>query len=111
MTIIVPDAPVTVTAAVVKSVFNVKTDEDAQRVLDLATTYVNRALSGAFRTMDQITYDDVIRRVVGTIVGARKRPSGGNGQLTTVEQNAPAPVERDYLYAVRSTLAQYVAPL
>lgn len=107
----IPNAPVTVTPAVVKSVFNTKTDEDAARVLELATATVNRALSGAFRAMDQGTYDDVIRRVCGTIVGARKRPTGGNGQLTTVEQNGPAHVERDYLYAVRATLAQYVVPL
>lgn len=109
--ITVPDAPVNVTAENVVATFNVKTPDDAQRVLDLATVTVNRALAGAFRSMDQVTYDDVIRRVVGTIVGARKRPSGGNGQLTTVEQGNPAAIERDYLYPVRSTLAQYVAPL
>ena len=109
--ITVPEAPVTLTAQTVQTVFNVKSAEEAQRVLDVAVSTLNRALAGAFRTVDQITYDDMVRRVVGAVIGSKRRPSGGNGQLTTVEADQPVAQSRDYLNPVRSTLAQYVVPL
>lgn len=111
MTVTVPESPATLTVPVVKSIFKIESDEEAQRVLDVAVTHVNRAFAGAFRTVDQITYDDVVRRVVGQVVGSKRRPTGGNGQLTRVENEQPVASPRDYLAPVRSTLAQYVVPL
>lgn len=113
MTVDVPEAPVGFTAAQVGSVFNVKTDAEQQRVFDLAVVTVNRALAGAFRSVDQQVYDDLVRRVAGAIANDKRRPMpAGGGQLTTVEQAAPnLPGRGDYLAPVRGTLAQYVVPL
>lgn len=111
---VIPNAPASVTAEKVAQLFNVEATTAAE-VLQLAVTTLNRELAGAFRDMSQEVYDDLIRRIAGGIVGSRKRPAGGNGQLTRTDQAQPASSApagpRDYLAPARQTLALYVAPL
>lgn len=110
----VPNAPASVTADTVKTLFNLS-DLDAADVFALAVTTVNREFAGAFRDVPPVVYDDCVRRVAGAIVAARRRPAGGAGQLTRNDQPAgsqPAsPAPRDPVSPIRSTLALYVAPL
>jgi hypothetical protein len=111
---VVPGAPASVTAETVKTAFNV-TDADAERYLQLAVTTLNRELAGAFRDVPQDVYDDCVQRIVGAIVGNRRRPTAGaGGQLTRTDQPGQQPAAvppRDYVTPIRPTLALYVAPL
>jgi hypothetical protein len=110
---IVPSAPISFDASDLATSLNVSA-EDADDVLQLAVTTLNRELTGAFRDVPQEVYDDMCRRIAGGIVGSRKRPAGGAGQLTRTDQpgqSAPTPAPRDYVTPVRPTLALYVAPL
>lgn len=106
----IPNAP-TFDAAALAARLNVKPDEQGD-LYELATLTVNRELEGAFRDVPAEVYDDLVRRVAGAIVGARRRPAGGNGQLTRTEQSEPGPpAPRDYAAPIRAQLALYVSPL
>lgn len=110
----VPEAPASFDAEQLAALLNVKAG-DAGDVFALAVETVNRELTGAFRDVPQVVYDDLVRRVAGAIVGARRRPAGGNGQLTRTDQqhpsNAASPAPRDPVSPIRPTLALYVSPL
>lgn len=97
----------TVTAAQLQERLNLKTLDDAQRVLDVALTTLQRATESVWRPVTVATWDDWIMRVAGAVVGAKRRPSGGNGQLTTTDQGQAVAVPRDYLAPVRDELANY----
>lgn len=86
---------------------NLKEDE-GQRALDVALEQLWRATTDAYRDVPQGTWDDWTLRVVGAVIGARKRPTGSSGQQTTTEQREPIRVSRDYLEPVRHELVQYV---
>lgn len=110
---VVPVAPSgAVTPATLGTLLNVKDGDEQQRVFDLAVETVNRELGGAYRDVPVIVYDDLVRKVAGAIVGSKRRPAGGNGQLTRAEQDAPSPATpRDYAAPIRTELALYVVPL
>lgn len=109
----VPEGAVAYDAAKLKTLLNLKTDDEGQRVLDLAVVEVGRAFDGAFRDVPQVVFDDCVRRVAGAIVGSTKRPSSpaGAGQLTTVAAQQPVAGSSDYTATIRQLVAQYVAPL
>lgn len=113
MTVIVPEAPADLTAEQLATLLNIKDQGDAERVFQLAITTVNRELTGAFRDVPPNVYDDLVRKVAGAIVGSRRRPAAGSGQLSRADQDAPgqpAP-PRDYVGPIRAELALYVSPL
>lgn len=98
----------TVTAEDLQTRLNIKTAEEAARVLDVAVSELQRATEAVWRPVTVATWDDWIIRVAGAVVGARKRPTGAGGQLTTVEQGQPVAASRDYLAPIRGELANYV---
>lgn len=98
----------TVTAEQLQERLNLKTADEAARVLDVALTTLQRATEAVWRPVTVATWDDWIIRVAGAVVGAKRRPSGGAGQLTTTDQGQVVAPPRDYLAPVRDELAQYV---
>lgn len=98
----------TVTAEDLQTRLNIKTLEEAGRVLDVALSELQRATESVWRPVTVATWDDWIIRVAGAVVGARKRPTGQQGQLTTIEQGQAVQQSRDYLAPIRSELVQYV---
>lgn len=113
MTVTVPVGPESYTTADVRRDHRSLTEDQAQHALDLAVVELNRELAGAYRTVPVVVYDDLVRRVVDAIVGVKRRPTNGGGQMGRTDQDAPAGPVRDYFGdpGVRATLAHYVAPL
>lgn len=113
MTVNVPEAPAGLTAADLAELLNIKGTGEPERVLALAVQTVNRELAGAFRDVPQDVYDDMVRKVAGAVVGSKRRPAGGSGQLSRADQDAPGPPAppRDYVAPIAATLALYVSPL
>lgn len=116
MTVSVPTQPATVTVVELRGAFpDVKTDERAAELLELATQHLNLQLQEAFRDVSQELYDDWLRQVFGALVGRKRRPvtAAGSGQLTTVGSQLPVDDGarlRDPLQPIRAQLALYVAP-
>lgn len=98
----------TVTAEQLQARLNIADADEAERVLAVALAELQRATEAAWRPVTVATWDDWIIRVAGAVKGARKRPTGQQGQLTTIEQGQAVAQSRDYLAPVRSELAQYV---
>lgn len=96
------------TPELVAARFNTDATESI-RVLEVALAELRRAFADAFRPVPAATWDDCVLRVVGAVVGAKRRPSGGAGQLTKADVDGP-PIPRDYLAGVRHIIAQYVVP-
>lgn len=96
----------TVDAAAIASRYNVDATE-AERVLAVALAELQTATNAVWRPVAVATWDDWIVRVAGAVIGAKRRPSGGQGQLTTVEQGQAVAQSRDYLAPVRADLALY----
>lgn len=103
--------PVTgITAEQLRASLNLKSDADAAGILAVADDECRRAFSAAFRAIPQTTWDNCILRVAGAIVGAKRRPAGGAGQLTTAEQPEPVHAPRDYTAPIRAIVANYAGP-
>lgn len=86
---------------------------EAERVLLLALTELDRATTSAFRTVPVPTWEDWIIRVCGAIVAAKKTPttnsSGGASQGTRADQGSSRPAgPRAYLAGVQPELNNYV---
>lgn len=97
----------TVTVEQIQTRLNIADAVEAERVLGVALDALYRATESVWRPVTVATWDDWILRVAGAVVGAKRRPSGGNGQLTTTDQGQAVAVPRDYLAPVRAELANY----
>lgn len=83
---------------------------EAERVLMLALTELDRATLSAWREVPVPTWEDWIIRSCGSILAAKKRPTAGASQGTSADQAQPRPAgPRDYLAPLRAELANYTA--
>lgn len=97
------------TAAAIATRFNLDGGE-AERVLELALSELDRATTSAWRAVPVPTWEDWIIRTCGAIIAAKKTPtSSGASQETRADQGSSRPAgPRAYLAGLRDELAQYV---
>lgn len=101
--------PVTLlTADELAAKHNVTADAAAE-LLAVADAECRRVFAEAFREIPQATWDDCVRRVAGAVVGAKRKPTGSAGTMTTTEQGAPVASSRNYTAPIREQIANYVA--
>ena len=88
------------------------TPAEAERVLLLALTELDRATVSAWRTVPVPTWEDWIIRTCGTVIAAKKTPttsSSGASQGTRADQGSSRPAgPRAYLAGIQNELVQYV---
>lgn len=103
------ELPENATAAAIATRFKLDAGE-AERVLMLALTELDRATESAWRTVPVPTWEDWIIRTCGAVLAAKKRPTAGASQGTSADQAQPRPAgPREYLAPLRGELANYVA--
>lgn len=102
------ELPAGVDAAAIAARFKLDPDE-AERVLMLALTELDRATLSAWRAVPVPTWEDWIIRACGAIVAAKKTPtSSGVSQDTRADQGSSRPAgSRAYLAGLQSELRAY----
>lgn len=82
--------------------------EESERVLDLALAELGRATETAWRPIPAPTWQDWIIRTCGSIVAAKKRPTAGSDQGTRADQGSPRPgAPGGYLGPLRAEIQLY----